>query len=117
MKITEFSKRVENTVGKGEIAHYEQFLHFSQCFLKCRHIKTRACLGKGLGLGSRFKKVRNVENFNGRVYGLKCVWYNEGFLNGFVKGYTIELVGRCIDIGQLPLFDWIYTFMFYTDLN
>ena len=29
-----FSKRVENTVGKGEIAHYEQFLLFSQCFQK-----------------------------------------------------------------------------------
>ena len=28
------SKRVENTVGKGEIARYEQFLLFSQCFLK-----------------------------------------------------------------------------------
>ena len=28
------SKRVENTVGKGEIARYEQFLHFPQCFQK-----------------------------------------------------------------------------------
>ena len=28
------SKRVENTVGKGEIARYEQFLLFPQCFLK-----------------------------------------------------------------------------------
>ena len=28
-----FSKWVENTVGKGEIAHYEQFLLFAQCFL------------------------------------------------------------------------------------
>ena len=27
-----FSKWVENTVGKGEIARYEQFLLFSQCF-------------------------------------------------------------------------------------
>ena len=26
------SKRVENTVGKGEIARYEQFLVFPQCF-------------------------------------------------------------------------------------
>ena len=26
------SKQVENTVGKGEIAHYEQFLLFPQCF-------------------------------------------------------------------------------------
>ena len=28
------SKWVENTVGKGEIARYEQFLLFSQCFQK-----------------------------------------------------------------------------------
>ena len=29
-----FSKRVEITVGKGEIAHYEQFLLFPHCFQK-----------------------------------------------------------------------------------
>ena len=28
------SKRVENTVGKGEIARFEQFLLFPQCFQK-----------------------------------------------------------------------------------
>ena len=28
------SKRVEHTVGKGEIARYEQFLLFSKCFQK-----------------------------------------------------------------------------------
>ena len=28
------SKRLENTVGKGEIARYEQFLLFPQCFQK-----------------------------------------------------------------------------------
>ena len=28
----EFSKRVEITVSKGEIAHYEQFLLFPHCF-------------------------------------------------------------------------------------
>ena len=28
------SKWVENTVGKGEIAYYEQFLLFPQCFQK-----------------------------------------------------------------------------------
>ena len=27
-------KQIENTVGKGEIAHNEQFLFFSQCFQK-----------------------------------------------------------------------------------
>ena len=30
----ELSKRVENTVGKGEITHYQQFLLFPQCFEK-----------------------------------------------------------------------------------
>ena len=28
------SKQLANTVGKGEIAHYEQFLLFQQCFRK-----------------------------------------------------------------------------------
>ena len=28
------SKQVDNTVGKGEIARYEQFLLFPQCFQK-----------------------------------------------------------------------------------
>ena len=30
----ELSKRIKNTVGKGEIARYEQFLLFPQCFQK-----------------------------------------------------------------------------------
>ena len=42
-----FSKRVENTVGKGEIARNEQFLLFPPCFqniytavtLNCSHVK------------------------------------------------------------------------------
>ena len=39
MKVAEhsptwFAKQVENTVGKGEIARYEQFLLFPQCFQK-----------------------------------------------------------------------------------
>ena len=41
---------VENTVGKREIALYEQLLFFSTVFSKdlyCRHEKTRACMGKG----------------------------------------------------------------------
>ena len=29
-----FSKRIENTEGKGEIGHHEQFLLFPQCFQK-----------------------------------------------------------------------------------
>ena len=30
----EFSKWIENTPGKAEIAHYEQFLFFPECFQK-----------------------------------------------------------------------------------
>ena len=41
-----FSKLVENTAGKGEIARYEQLLVFLQCFQKTCTVKTRACLGK-----------------------------------------------------------------------
>ena len=44
------SKQFENTVGKGEIARYEQFLLFSTVVSKdvhCKHVKTRVCLGKG----------------------------------------------------------------------
>ena len=29
-----FSKRIENTVGEGEIARFEQFLLFPECFQK-----------------------------------------------------------------------------------
>ena len=32
--VRKLSNRVENTAGKGEIAHHEQFLPFSQCFQK-----------------------------------------------------------------------------------
>ena len=31
--VIKLSERIENTVGKGEIARYEQFLLFPQCFL------------------------------------------------------------------------------------
>ena len=40
---------LENPVGKGEVAHYED--------LYCRHIKTRAFLGKGLQHFSFFHNV------------------------------------------------------------
>ena len=42
-----FSKRVENTVGKGEIARYEQFLLFPQCFRKTCNAD-KGILEKGL---------------------------------------------------------------------
>ena len=50
-----FLIQVENTVGKGEIARYEQFLLFPQCFQKiCTALphKNKGLFGKGLSLGS-----------------------------------------------------------------
>ena len=49
-----FSKREDNTVGKGEIAHQEQFLLFPQCFKRLvlwTH-KNKGLFEKGLSLGT-----------------------------------------------------------------
>ena len=45
-----FSKRVENTAGKGGIARYEQYILFSQCFQKTYPADTYkpGLFGKGL---------------------------------------------------------------------
>ena len=49
MKKEEFSKQVENTVGKGRNCSIHAIPPFPAVFPKdlyCRHVKTRACLGK-----------------------------------------------------------------------
>ena len=60
MKIAESSlKRVENTVGKGEMAHYEQFL-LSRCVFKKLILQTRknrGFFGKRLRAISPFPAV------------------------------------------------------------
>ena len=42
------SKRVENTVGKGEIARYEQFLLSPQCFQKACFKRCQKVSSKGV---------------------------------------------------------------------
>ena len=45
----QLSKKVENTVGKGEIARYEQFLLFTTAFSKDlyhRHVKNQGLFEK-----------------------------------------------------------------------
>ena len=62
------SRRVENTVAKGEIAGYEQFLVFPQCFQKDCFSGVSLC-GNGLKMfgresfGVRETKCK-VNNFN-----------------------------------------------------
>ena len=54
LKMAESSQNlVENTVGNGEIARYEQFLLFPQCLKKKNVVQTRknrGLFGKGLRL-------------------------------------------------------------------
>ena len=62
-----FSRRVENTVGKGEIACYEQFLCFPQCFkrLVLQIRKNQGLFGKWLNQ-SHFainEKIYDYKNF------------------------------------------------------
>ena len=46
----------ENTAGKGEIAHYEQFLLFLQCFQK-------ACTANTKKPGLVWERVKSCEHF------------------------------------------------------
>ena len=48
-----FSKRVENTVGKGEIARYEQFLLFPPCF-------QRVCSAGRFKPGLVWERVKHI---------------------------------------------------------
>ena len=66
-------------MGKGEIAHYEQFLHFPQCFQKtctADSQKNRACLGKGYANMERelcdFRKGRNDKIIKKLVFFAWC---------------------------------------------
>ena len=61
----------ENTAGKGEIAHYEQFLLFSQCFLPvwrtfCRFNEIQNCCIKTLSVRTSQKFVvwERVKNYS-----------------------------------------------------
>ena len=42
-----FSERVENTVGKGDIACYKQIPPFSTVLSKDKQVKSKVCLEKG----------------------------------------------------------------------
>ena len=60
MKVAETSlKRVENTVGKEEIACYEQFLLSNSVFkrLELQTRKNQGLFGKGLSLGDERKNI------------------------------------------------------------
>ena len=77
-----FSKRVENTMGKGEIARHEQF-SFLTVFLKdlyCRHIKTRPYLAKGCAPFFPDKAKIRKPHSSGRV---QILWICKGLSSSF----------------------------------
>ena len=56
-----FFKWVENIVGKGEIARYEQFLLFPAVISKdfyCKHVKNQGLFGKGLKIDKGYFGLR-----------------------------------------------------------
>ena len=66
---SKFSKRVENTVGKGEIARYEQFLLFPQCFQKASFpgASKGVIVGEWVKFDENGKKLsKRVENTEGK---------------------------------------------------
>ena len=81
-----FSKRVENAVGKGELARYEQFLLFPNCFQK-------TCTADTYKPGLVWVRVK--------IYG-KC-WKN--FADRHGKNY-MPLIYRCGSIKSIPGFVW-----------
>ena len=78
------SKQVENTVGKGEIARYEQFLLFPQCFQKvCFPGASKGVIVYGNGLSRLLISWSSFTHISTFVY-LSCVAANH-FLNSFAN--------------------------------
>ena len=71
------SKRVENTVGKGEIARYKQFLLFPQCFkrLVLQTRKNQVLFGKGLiNLYNYVSPLHSLSPYSANIlYELSCL--------------------------------------------
>ena len=94
-----FSKRVESTVGKGEIACYEQFLLFPQCFkrLVLQTRKNKGLFGKGLMV-----LILGQDSFHSWYWPLFCRWSCGNAASGFERTSCGNLVKRgsnkaCVD--------------------
>ena len=71
-----FSKQVENTVGKGEIAFYEQFLLFPQYF-KFHCQLSRTCLIGTLA----YQEIDEKIDVNRKSSGISGVWRTSSVCN------------------------------------
>ena len=76
-----FSKRVENTVGKGEIARYEQFLLFPLCFQK-------VCFPRASKVVIVWNGLKDVTNQNPTIcrnYNTVCLEYLGSYSPTIIK--------------------------------
>ena len=69
-----FSKRVESTVGKGEIARYEQFLLFTQCFQRpvLQTCKNKGLFGNGLSSTCTIVNYLNMNKYF--IHVVESIW-------------------------------------------
>ena len=84
------SKQVENTVGKGEIARYEQFLLFPQCFQK-------ACfpgVSKGVIVWEWVKECAG-DKFKNDTNMLECSDWIENVQKGVMLNNSIFYSSQC----------------------
>ena len=84
-----FSKRVENTVVKGEITRYEQFLLFPQCFQKACFLEASkgVIVWEWVNLLLHRYSFRSINN----TQLLKTFWEKEKFLvtNNFSFSHNV----------------------------
>ena len=80
---SKLSKQIENTVGKGEIARYEQFLLFPQCFLPKRLVSQgrQKVLLCGNVLKKAFLNMLGKGENDDKVHFLLCTQYFLPFPN------------------------------------
>ena len=73
-------KKFENAVGKGEIARYEQFLLFLQCFQK-------ACTANTYKPGLVWERVKTLSSSRTFPFAVYCI-----------QSFTYEYLLQCISI-------------------
>ena len=85
------SKQVENTVGEAEIARYEQFLLFPQCFQK-------ACFpgaSKGV-IGWEWVNCESIENLAGRKKKLVSIQRDFSSLSIQMANFDLDMIENIV---------------------
>ena len=82
-------------MGKGEIARYEQFLLFPQCFQK-------ACTADTKKTGFVWERVNRIENISGKGENAS---YQHSFFQNIFKMLIVGILCLFMQTGQLLITD------------